>query len=588
MIEIKIGDCTERLKDLDDSSIDAIICDPPYGLKFMAKGWDNIGEGSQQREWHRVWLTEAHRVLKPNGVIKAFSGSRTFHHLIAMMGEIGFSDLRVESWSYGCLCEDTEILTDKGWLKHQELDVGSMVVAYSLVGDHFDLQEVQEMLRYEYEDTAYRIYSDDTDQLVSKNHRCIVEREGERTFHLAEHLQAKEVVPFVEDMSVQGLQQNLPNRYDCSWEENLDLYDKTEAQREATTDESMQELRPRVSDKKSLAGTMQSSVYASTENHQSVSGLQGGVSSTRWESGAIKGVLQERVSGEKQDSDLSCLQQDIQKISEPCQEGSSQLLLSKVQWSGERTRVEISCTQGENGLERGDKKEILGVKEGGEQPCMERWGDISQSERQLRKSKDQVCSLPLRVSRDGEERWLCGGTQIEGRYANGSNTYSDRVCSSHQSRCDRQSDRELNAVQEQSRSQALRGTWSTSTTLATITPQFYEGVMWCVRVPHGAFVARRNGKVFVTGNSGFPKSHNLAKQFEKKAGAEGEIIGYQKGVSVEDSQGHGGIARGATGIKQKSVDLPVRALVTKEAKQWEGWGTALKPSWEPVCIGVKK
>lgn len=101
MIEIKIGDCVERLKDLEDNSVDAIICDPPYGLKFMAKGWDDIGEGSQQREWHRKWLTEAYKVLKPNGVLKAFSGSRTFHHLIAMMEEIGFSDLRVEAWAYG-------------------------------------------------------------------------------------------------------------------------------------------------------------------------------------------------------------------------------------------------------------------------------------------------------------------------------------------------------------------------------------------------------------------------------------------------------------------------------------------------------
>ena len=73
MIEIKIGDCTERLKDLEDNSVDAIISDPPYGLKFMSKGWDNIGEGSQQREWHRKWLVESYRVLKPNGVIKAFS-----------------------------------------------------------------------------------------------------------------------------------------------------------------------------------------------------------------------------------------------------------------------------------------------------------------------------------------------------------------------------------------------------------------------------------------------------------------------------------------------------------------------------------
>ena len=101
MIEIKIGDCTQRLKDLEDNSVDAVICDPPYGLKFMSKGWDDIGEGSQQREWHRAWLTEAHRVLKPNGVIKAFSGTRTFHHLIAMMEEVGYQEISVEAWVYG-------------------------------------------------------------------------------------------------------------------------------------------------------------------------------------------------------------------------------------------------------------------------------------------------------------------------------------------------------------------------------------------------------------------------------------------------------------------------------------------------------
>ena len=101
MIKIKIGDCTERLKDLNDNSVDAVICDPPYGLKFMDKGWDDIGESSQQREWHRGWLKETHRVLKPNGVLKAFSGTRTFHHLIAMMDEIGFSDIKVEAWAYG-------------------------------------------------------------------------------------------------------------------------------------------------------------------------------------------------------------------------------------------------------------------------------------------------------------------------------------------------------------------------------------------------------------------------------------------------------------------------------------------------------
>ena len=100
MIEIKIGDCTQRLKDLEDNSVDAIICDPPYGLKYLEKGWDDIGDGSQQREWHRGWVSESYRVLKPNGVLKAFSSPRTFHHLMSELEETGFSDLKVEGWVY--------------------------------------------------------------------------------------------------------------------------------------------------------------------------------------------------------------------------------------------------------------------------------------------------------------------------------------------------------------------------------------------------------------------------------------------------------------------------------------------------------
>ena len=98
MITIKIGDCSQRLKDLEDNSVDAVICDPPYGFKYLGKDWDDIGEGSQQREWHRAWLTQSYRVLKTNGVIKAFSGSTTYHHLIAMMEEIGFDSLKVEAY----------------------------------------------------------------------------------------------------------------------------------------------------------------------------------------------------------------------------------------------------------------------------------------------------------------------------------------------------------------------------------------------------------------------------------------------------------------------------------------------------------
>ena len=80
--------------------------------------------------------------------------------------------------------------------------------------------------------------------------------------------------------------------------------------------------------------------------------------------------------------------------------------------------------------------------------------------------------------------------------------------------------------------------------------------------------------------TGFPKSLDVSKAIDKSAGAKREVVGYSRGVGVEDNQGYGGIARGGVGIVQKGIDVPVTASATDEAKQWEGWGTALKPAAE--------
>ena len=100
-LTLRHGDCVEVLKGYEDGSIGAVVSDPPYGLSFMGKDFDKLGEGAAQRKWHLQWLTEAYRVLRPGGIIKAFSGTRTFHHMAAAMQEAGFVDLRVESWNYG-------------------------------------------------------------------------------------------------------------------------------------------------------------------------------------------------------------------------------------------------------------------------------------------------------------------------------------------------------------------------------------------------------------------------------------------------------------------------------------------------------
>jgi len=87
--------------------------------------------------------------------------------------------------------------------------------------------------------------------------------------------------------------------------------------------------------------------------------------------------------------------------------------------------------------------------------------------------------------------------------------------------------------------------------------------------------------------SGFPKSLNISKAMDKAAGKQGAVVGHTRGITVEDNKGYGGFARGAVGIILKGVDVPVRAPATTEAQTWAGWGTAMKPSWEPILVGMK-
>jgi DNA modification methylase len=83
--------------------------------------------------------------------------------------------------------------------------------------------------------------------------------------------------------------------------------------------------------------------------------------------------------------------------------------------------------------------------------------------------------------------------------------------------------------------------------------------------------------------SGFPKSHNISKAIDKAAGAEREIIGEGKWASVgrKNSYGDGNIY--GTSVEDRSITAPA----TPEAKQWDGWGTALKPAHEPIVVARK-
>jgi site-specific DNA-methyltransferase (adenine-specific) len=89
--------------------------------------------------------------------------------------------------------------------------------------------------------------------------------------------------------------------------------------------------------------------------------------------------------------------------------------------------------------------------------------------------------------------------------------------------------------------------------------------------------------------SGFPKSLDVSKAIDKAAGAEREVVGVSSVTGARRSQtmndGHKGTQR--TYQNDEPVINNLTAPATEAAKQWEGWGTALKPALEPITLARK-
>lgn len=92
--EIIHGDCIDVMLGMGDNSVDAIVTDPPYGLGFMGKAWDDLPPGQD-------WAEECLRVLKPGGHLLAFGGTRTWHRLAVAVEDAGFEMRDSIAWMHG-------------------------------------------------------------------------------------------------------------------------------------------------------------------------------------------------------------------------------------------------------------------------------------------------------------------------------------------------------------------------------------------------------------------------------------------------------------------------------------------------------
>jgi len=85
------GDCLLKLKDLPNESVDSIVTDPPYGLKFMGKKWDYDVPSVD------IWK-ECFRVLKHGGHLLSFSGTRTCHRMTCAIEDAGLLGFMVQDF----------------------------------------------------------------------------------------------------------------------------------------------------------------------------------------------------------------------------------------------------------------------------------------------------------------------------------------------------------------------------------------------------------------------------------------------------------------------------------------------------------
>ena len=83
--------------------------------------------------------------------------------------------------------------------------------------------------------------------------------------------------------------------------------------------------------------------------------------------------------------------------------------------------------------------------------------------------------------------------------------------------------------------------------------------------------------------SGFPKSLDVSKAIDKAAGAEREVVGPSP-FAARKPNGSAGVA--SVGLSS-TPGLDLTAPATDAARTWQGWGTALKPAFEPVVVARK-
>lgn len=529
----------------------ATVTDPPYGLSepppiervltawlagdeyehnkggMMGKSWDNLPP--DPRYW-RALLD----ITYPGGYLFAFSGTRTAD-LLGISCRLGgwepFDRISHFAWVQGCIDDQTEVLTADGWTHYREPIANKQILCYNVDNDTFSWERPERIFVYDYEDTAYRIKSDFTDQLVSKGHRCLVEQKGNLVFQTARWFNAgQEIrVPVLE---------NLPDLLKALSGEGC------------TCSAQGQDLFSPLCQQSNRRRSQAQAAQANVRTGHDLGYLQN----------LRNGILQVKRTGKK-----------IKRA----------LLQLSVYGKGAYQGVDWAFSQRASGVVRGGGTVFQRKDERGKQSRLAGGDNLPKNQGCLWLFQSKIRQMSRRIFQYGKSKNpLCGRVPLVCGATVGTGTDHSRDGTPYRSQSRKQQPGQSDAFQNSQRSQIIRGSRFTTAHLAIVQPEYYKGLMWCPQVPSGAFVARRNGKIFITGNSGMKKGADVGKALDKEAGAEREVTGPPTRHAGQSYQWGGEVKHLTHSERKASQTAPATPL----AQVFNNYGTGLAPKHEPILL----
>ncbi|WP_425594694.1 site-specific DNA-methyltransferase [Qipengyuania proteolytica] len=106
------GDCVEAMRSIPTASVDLVFADPPYNLQLggdlarpdgshvdaVTDDWDKFDTFAAYDEFTRAWLTEAKRILKPDGALWVIGSYHNIYRVGAILQDLGFWILNDIVW----------------------------------------------------------------------------------------------------------------------------------------------------------------------------------------------------------------------------------------------------------------------------------------------------------------------------------------------------------------------------------------------------------------------------------------------------------------------------------------------------------